>query len=46
MIGWSAGTSMPMEMTLMPNASGGIIRFASLTSGPWSMPSICGVLGP
>ena len=33
MMGWSAGTSMPMEMTLMPWASGGIIFLSSLTSG-------------
>ena len=46
MIGWSAGTSIPIEMTLMPKAMGGIIRLASLTSGPPSIPSICGVLGP
>ena len=31
--GWSGGTSMPMEMTLMPWASGGIIFLSSLTSG-------------
>ena len=33
MIGWSGGTSMPMEITLMPWASGGIIFLSSPTSG-------------
>ncbi len=47
MIGWSGGTSMPMEMTLMPWASGGIIFLSSLDLGRApSIPSICGMLGP
>ena len=46
MIGWSGGTSMPIEMTLTPWASGGTIFLSSLTSGCSVMPSICGMLGP
>ena len=46
MIGWSAGTSMPIEMTLMPCASGGTIRFSASTSGLAVQPSICGMFGP
>ena len=46
MMGWSAGTSMPMDMTFTPWATGGIIFLSSVTSG-WSLtPSICGMLGP
>jgi hypothetical protein len=43
---WSGGTSIPMEMTLMPWASGGRIFLLSLTSGWPVMPSIWGMLGP
>ena len=46
MSGWSGGTSMPMEMTLMPWASGGTMRFSPSTSGLPVQPSICGMLGP
>jgi hypothetical protein len=44
--GWSGGTSMPIEITFTPCASGGMIFFSAVTSGWPVMPSIWGMLGP
>ena len=46
MMGWSGGTSMPIEITFSPWASGGSMRLSAPTCGAAVMPSICGVLGP
>src|SRR3954453_17945807 len=43
---WSSGTKNPIESSRTPCPDGGIIRFSSVSSGPFSTPSMRGIEKP